>query len=85
MLGITMILIVIASLVLMIQLILNKTVIIKILLMNLIIVHLAMLMSAYAVYANSQMLLEITMTFALLGFLATAVLTRFLIKGGHQR
>lgn len=57
----------------------------KLMFLNLIIVKLTLLMMVYSVMQNSQMILDISITFAIIGFLATAVLTRFLMKGGHAK
>ena len=57
----------------------------KLMFLNLILVQLTMLMTVYSVWKNSQMILDVSMTFSLMGFLATAVVLRFLLKGGHQR
>lgn len=57
----------------------------KLLFMNLIIVKLALAMAVYAVMVGSQMILEVCMTYSIIGFLATALVIRFVLKGEHQK
>lgn len=57
----------------------------KLLFMNLIIVKIAMIMIVYAVMVGSSMILEVSMTYAIIGFLATATVIRFVLKGGHLK
>lgn len=49
---------------------------------NLINVKLAMVLMAFSVLADSQMILDISMTYGLIGFLSSVTLSRFLLKGG---
>ncbi len=49
---------------------------------NLVNVKLAMLLTAFSVLVDSQMILDISMTYGLIGFLSSVTLSRFLLKGG---
>lgn len=57
----------------------------KLIFLNLINVKLALTMTAYGVWIDSQMILDISMAYGLIGFLSAATLTRFLLKGGHLK
>lgn len=57
----------------------------KLLFLNLINVKLALALTAYSVWVDSQMILDISMAYGLIGFLASVTLTRFLLKGGHLK
>ena len=57
----------------------------KLIFLNLINVKLALTMTTYSVWIDSQMILDISMAYGLIGFLSAAILTRFLLKGGHLK
>lgn len=57
----------------------------KLIYLNLVNVKLAMALTVYGVLTDSQMVLDISMTYGLIGFLAAVTLTRFLLKGGHLK
>lgn len=57
----------------------------KLIFLNLINVKLALTMSAYSIWIDSQIILDISMAYGLIGFLSAATLTRFLLKGGHLK
>lgn len=57
----------------------------KLLFLNLINVKLALALTAYSVWVDSQMILDVSMAYGLIGFLASSTLVRFLLKGGHLR
>lgn len=85
MLPLTLMVILAASVILLFLLLREKKILDKLMFLNLILVQLTMLMTVYSVWKRSQMILDVSMTFSLMGFLATAVVLRFLLKGGHQR
>lgn len=82
---ITMRLLIFATLILLIMMIRAKSIWDKLIFLNLIVVKLALTMTAYSVYSESQMVLDISMTYGLIGFLSSATLIRFLLKGGHLK
>lgn len=57
----------------------------KLIYLNLVNIKLAMALTAYGVMSDSQMVLDISMTYGLIGFLAAVTLTRFMLKGGHLK
>ena len=85
MLETTMILIAIAALVLLYQLTLAKTIYERLVALNLIAVKIALIMTVYAVYSGQIGLLDITLTYSIIGFMTVIVLTRFVMKGGRLK
>jgi multisubunit Na+/H+ antiporter MnhF subunit len=81
----TMSLLIISALILTGLLFRAKSIWDKLIFLNLINVKLALTMTAYSVWVDSQMILDISMAYGLIGFLSTATLTRFLLKGGHLK
>lgn len=62
-----------------------KTTIDKLIYLNLLNVKLALALTTYSVWIDSQMALDISMTYGLIGFLSLSIFTRFLLKGGHLK
>lgn len=84
-LQLTMYLLVLSALVLFGLLLRAKSIWDKLIFLSLINVKLALTMTAYSIYVDSQMILDISMTYGLIGFFSVAILTRFLLKGGHLK
>ncbi len=84
-LQLTMICLIISALILTFLLIKAKSIWDKLIFLNLINVKLALTMTVYSVRIDSQMVLDISMAYGLIGFLSAATLTRFLLKGGHLK
>lgn len=84
-LQLTMLCLIISALILTFQLIRAKSIWDKLIFLNLINVKLALTMTVYSVWIDSQMVLDISMAYGLIGFLSAATLTRFLLKGGHLK
>lgn len=63
----------------------TKNTIDKLIYLNLLNVKLALALTTYSVWINSQMALDISITYGLIGFLSLAIFTRFLLKGGHLK
>jgi multisubunit Na+/H+ antiporter MnhF subunit len=84
-LQLTMICLIISALILTFLLIKAKSIWDKLIFLNLINVKLALTMTVYSVWIDSQMVLDISMAYGLIGFLSAATLTRFLLKGGHLK
>lgn len=85
MLEMTMILIGIAILFLLYQLTLAKTIYERLVALNLIAVKIALIMTVYAVYSGQSGLLDIILTYSIIGFMTVIVLTRFVLKGGRLK
>lgn len=85
MLEITMILIAVAIIFLLYQLTLAKTIWERLVALNLIAVKIALIMTVYAVYSGQSGLLDIILTYSIIGFMTVIVLTRFVLKGGRLK
>jgi multicomponent Na+:H+ antiporter subunit F len=85
MLEITMLLIAAAILFLLYQLTLAKTIWERLVALNLIAVKIALIMTVYAVISGQPGLLDITLTYSIIGFMTVIVLTRFVLKGGRLK
>lgn len=84
-LQLTMYLLILSALVLFALLLRAKSIWDKLIFLSLINVKLALTMTAYSIYVDSQMILDISMTYGLIGFFSVAILARFLLKGGHLK
>lgn len=67
-----------------IRLIRGKTVWDKLLSLNLFAVQTAMLIITYAVYIDAPLVMDIAITYSIVGFLSLILLTRFIVMGGKQ-
>jgi multicomponent Na+:H+ antiporter subunit F len=85
MLEMTMVLIGVAVVFLLYQLTLAKTIYERLVALNLIAVKIALIMTVYAVYSGQSELLDITLTYSIIGFMTVIVLTRFVLKGGRLK
>lgn len=85
MLEATMVLIAVAVVFLLYQLTLAKTIWERLVALNLIAVKIALIMTVYAVYSNQSGLLDIILTYSIIGFMTVIVLTRFVLKGGRLK
>lgn len=63
----------------------TKNTIDKLIYLNLLNVKLALALTTYSVWIDSQMALDISITYGLIGFLSLSIFTRFLLKGGHLK
>ena len=84
-LQLAMLLLILSALILAVLMLRAKSIWDKLIFLNLINVKLALTMTVYSVWVDSQMILDISMTYGLIGFLSAATLTRFLLKGGHLK
>lgn len=82
---ITMFLISLALIILMIKLIRVETIWEKITIMNLMAIKIIMLITVYSVFLDSYELLDISLTYSIIGFLSVAILSRFIIGGGRLK
>lgn len=53
--------------------------------LNLMTLKMAMLIIAYAVFTESNIMLDIAMTYSIIGFLTVSMLSRFILKGGRLK
>lgn len=53
--------------------------------LNLITLKLAMMMIVYAVLKRSNAMLDVALTYSLIGFLSVSMLSRFILKGGRLK
>ena len=80
-----MLLLVITSGFSLVALLRTKNTIDKLIYLNLLNVKLALALTTYSVWIDSQMALDISITCGLIGFLSLSIFTRFLLKGGHLK
>lgn len=66
------------------RLVMGKTVWEKLLALNLFAVQTAMLIITYAVYKQSKFVMDVAITYSIIGFWAIVLLTRFVSNGGHK-
>ena len=71
--------------VLLIFLIKGPTVWDRLISLNLMTLKMAMLIIAYAVFTESNIMLDIAMTYSIIGFLTVSMLSRFILKGGRLK
>jgi multisubunit Na+/H+ antiporter MnhF subunit len=69
----------------MIKLIRVETIWEKITIMNLMAIKIIMLITVYSVFLDSYELLDISLTYSIIGFLSVAILSRFIIGGGRLK
>lgn len=69
----------------MINLFTGKTIWEKLLSFNLISVKAVLLICVYAVYKGNPALLDVGLSYGIIGFLTVIIITRFVIKGGRQK
>lgn len=82
---VTLIIIALALIVLMNKMASVKTIWEKITIMNLMTIKIIMLITVYSVYLNSHELLDISLTYSIIGFLSVAIISRFIIGGGRLK
>jgi multicomponent Na+:H+ antiporter subunit F len=85
MLETTLVFIAVALLFLFYQLTRAKTIWERLVALNLIAVKLALVMTIYAVIKGQSGLLDITLTYSIIGFMTVMILTRFVLKGGRLK
>jgi len=53
--------------------------------LNLIVIKIVLLITVYAVMINSSAVLDITITYSIVGFISLTLLSRFLLRGGRLK
>jgi len=84
MLKTTLIVIVISMISVFIRLIRGQTIWTKLLALNLFAILTTMLIATYAVYINIPLVIDIAITYSIVGFLALILLTRYIEAGGKK-
>jgi multicomponent Na+:H+ antiporter subunit F len=74
-----------AILITIIRLILSSTIWDRLLSLNLISAKTILLLAVYGVYKNQTLLLDISISYGIIGFLTITLLSRFILRGGRQK
>lgn len=82
---ITMILLVIAMFATVIRMIIGPTVWDRLLALNLISAKTILLLAVYAVYENNTLLLDISISYGIIGFIGITLLSGFIQRGGRLK
>ncbi len=85
MLEVTLVVLAVFLLTLMCFMVRAATVWDRLILLNLITLKLAMMMVVYAVLKRSGAMLDVALTYSLIGFLSVSMLSRFILKGGRLK
>ena len=81
----TLLILCVSIFVLLIFLIKGPTVWDRLISLNLMTLKMAMLIIVYAVFTESNIMLDIAMTYSIIGFLTVSMLSRFILKGGRLK
>lgn len=84
-LVVTMIILIIAMMITSIRMIIGPTTWDRLLSLNLISAKTILLLTIYGVYKENIQLLDISISYGIIGFLTITLLSRFLLKGGRQK
>ena len=84
-LKITLYLIVIGIMIILIRIIKGPTVWDRLMALNLISAKTIMLLTVYGVYKNNILLLDISISYAIIGFLGIVLICRFISQGGRLK
>ena len=68
-----------------IRLIMGPTIWDRILMVNLISVKVVLLVAVYAVYVDNKILLDIAISYGIIGYLSITLLTKYIMTGGRER
>jgi len=82
---ITLLVLVLAMILSFIRLIQGKTLWDRILMLNLISAKVVLFIAVYAVYSNSVVLLDIAISYGIIGFLTMTLLSKFIMTGGREK
>ena len=82
---ITMIILVIAMLITVVRMAIGPTLWDRLLALNLISAKTILLLAVYGVYKDDLMLLDISISYGIIGFLTITLLSRFILRGGRQK
>lgn len=82
---ITMIFLIIAMIAILIKMILGPTLWDRLMCLNLFSAKTILLLSLYGIYRENMMLLDIAISYGIIGFLTITLLSRFILRGGRQK
>ncbi|MFA5470595.1 MAG: monovalent cation/H+ antiporter complex subunit F [Acholeplasmataceae bacterium] len=82
---ITLFILVIAMILSFIRLIFSKTLWDKILMLNLMSAKVVLFIAVYAIYLEKLVLLDIAITYGIIGFLTMTLLSKFIMAGSRQK
>ncbi len=81
----TLFMMILAILVSFIRLILGPTIWDRILMVNLISAKVVMFVAVFAIYNDSILLLDIAITYGIIGFLTITLLSKYIMTGGREK
>ncbi|AUD63985.1 pH regulation protein F [Tenericutes bacterium MO-XQ] len=82
---ITLFILVVAMILSFIRLIYSKTLWDKILMLNLISAKVVLFIALYAIYTDRLILLDIAISYGIIGFLTMTLLSKFIMAGGREK
>lgn len=84
-LQVTMLILAVATLPLLFFIIKSKTVWERLMAVNLMAVKIIMLITVYAVVMESPIVMDISITYSIIGFISVTMVSRFLLRGGRLK
>ena len=84
-LVLTLFIMILAIFVSFIRLILGPTIWDRILMVNLISAKVVMFVAVYAIYENSTSILDIAISYGIIGFLTITLLSKYIMTGGREK
>jgi multicomponent Na+:H+ antiporter subunit F len=84
-LQITMVILGLATLVLIFFLVRSKNIWERLMAINLVTIKMIMLITVYAVLMESPIVMDISITYSIIGFISVTLVSRFLLKGGRLK
>jgi multicomponent Na+:H+ antiporter subunit F len=81
----TLFLLIVAIFVSFIRLIIGPTIWDRILMVNLISAKVVLFVAVYAVFLNSTLMLDIAISYGIIGFLTITLLSKYIMTGGRER
>lgn len=84
-LMITMFLLIIAMIITSIRMIIGPTTWDRLLALNLISAKTVLLLAIYGIYKKNLLLLDVSISYGIIGFLSITLLSRFILRGGRQK
>ncbi|MFA5542263.1 MAG: monovalent cation/H+ antiporter complex subunit F [Bacilli bacterium] len=82
---ITLLILVIGMIVSFIRLLIGPTIWDRILMLNLISIKIIIFVVVYAIYIDSKTLLDIAISYGIIGFLTMTLLSKFIMTGGREK
>jgi len=82
---ITMVILILAMFLILLKMVKGPTLWDRLMCLNLISANVILLITVYAIYEKNPMLLDIAISYGIIGFLTITLISRFLIRGGRQK